>query len=323
MHVRFGIIGPGHIADRFANALSMVEDVSLTAVASSSSLARAKSFAEKFGAKQAYLDYSDLLKDDQVDVVYIGVTHNFHFETIKLCLNHGKGVICEKPMTVSKQEMEEIISLAAQKKVLLMEAMWTRFLPAFRKAREWVESKTIGEIKLVQASFCFNAPFNPENRLFNPDLAGGSLLDAGVYPIEFASGILGENPSDAAGFLKLCETGVDEFSVISLKFPSGALASISSGITASTSKNAYIYGTRGHIIVYDFLGTKKSERFDHEGKLVESYVAEDIDGFVYQIKHFADLFRHGQIESDLMPHQDNLACTAVFDVLLKDKPYKI
>lgn len=316
MNVRFGIIGPGSIAARFASVLADAEDVTLVAVASATSKSKAEEFAVKYGAQRAYGSYDELVNDGQVDVVYIGLTHNFHYEAIKLCINHGKGVICEKPLTVSRQEAEEVTSLAREKKVLLMEAMWTRFLPAFIRAKEWVNTKMIGDVKLIQASFCFNFPFDPEHRLYNPDLAGGSLLDAGVYPIEFSSGVLGENPIDIAGVLQKCATGVDDFAVISLKFPSGSLASLSCGLTAKTNMDAYIFGSEGHIIVKDFLMTRKCERYNKEGLLVDSFESEPADGFIYQIRHFADLYRKGLIESDLIPHQDNIACGAVFDALL-------
>lgn len=316
MNVHFGIIGPGYIASRFAAVLADTDDVTLTAVASASSKTKAADFAAKYGAGKAYSSYEELVNDDQVDVVYIGLTHNYHYEAIKLCINHGKGVICEKPMTISRKEAEEVTALAREKNILLMEAMWTRFLPAFIRAKQWTREGKIGAVKLIQASFCFNFPFDPEHRLFNPKLAGSSLLDAGVYPIEFASGIIGENPVDITGVLHNCATGVDDFAAISLKFPSGALANLSCGLTAKTSLDAYIYGSEGHIVVYDFLKTRSCESYNRDGLLVDSFTSEPIEGFTYQILHFADLYRKGLVESDLMPHQDSIACAAVFDTLL-------
>jgi predicted dehydrogenase len=190
MKVRFGIIGLGAIAARFASVLNTVPGVELVSVASSDKR-KADAFAEKFGAKKAYDNYVELVNDDDVDVVYIALTHNFHFEAIKLCLSNRKGVLCEKPLAINKKDADYLTVLSKELNVLLMEAMWTRFIPAFKKAKEWVKSGTIGDVKLVNASFCFNVPFDPENRLYNPKLAGGSLFDAGVYPIEFTTGVLG------------------------------------------------------------------------------------------------------------------------------------
>ena len=201
MNVRFGIIGLGAIAARFASVLNTVEGVELVSVASRDK-EKAEAFANKFGAKKSYNTYDDLVKDNEVDVVYVALTHNFHFDAIKLCLNNKKAVMCEKPLAINKKDADELVALSKKLNVLLMEAMWTRFIPAFKKAKEWVKSGRIGDVKLVNASFCFNVPFDPENRLYNPKLAGGSLFDAGVYPIEFTTGILGENPTRLMAFAK-------------------------------------------------------------------------------------------------------------------------
>lgn len=315
MKVKFGIIGLGLIAARFAAVLNTVEGVELVSVASSDKT-KAEAFAKKFGAKKAYNSYADLVKDNEVDVVYIALTHNFHFEAVKLCLNNKKGVLCEKPLVINKKDAEGLVALSKEKNVLLMEAMWTRFIPAFKKAKEWVNSGKIGDVKLVNASFCFNMPFDPENRLFNPKLAGGSLFDAGVYPIEFTTGILGENPTLVNGFSKISKTGVDEFVTMNMSFESGALATLSCGLTANTNRNACIYGTNGHVVVYDFLGSKKSEMYDNENKLVERFEEDFEDGFIYEIKHFADLYRNNKIESDIIPFKDTIACAGIFDELM-------
>jgi len=316
MNVRFGIIGLGTIAARFASVLSTVEGAELVSVASRDK-AKSEAFANKFGAKKSYNSYEDLVKDNEVDVVYVALTHNFHFEAIKLCLNNKKGVMCEKPMAINKKDMVELAALSKKLNVLLMEAMWTRFLPAFRQAKEWIKIGRIGDVKLVNASFCFNVPFDPENRLFNPKLAGGSLFDAGVYPIEFTTGIIGENPIQVNGFRKICKTGVDEFATINMSFESGALATLSCGITANTNRDATLYGTSGRIVVYDFLGSKKVEMYDNKNNLIECFEEDFEDGFIYEIRHFAELYRNNKIESDIVPLKDNIACAGIFDELMK------
>lgn len=315
MKIRFGIVGLGGIAARFAKVLNTAGGVELAAVASRD-MSRSKAFAEKFGSKKAYGSYSELIADAEVDVVYVALTHNFHYEIVKECLNNKKAVICEKPFVLNKKDAEELSRLSKEKNVLLMEAMWTRFIPAFRKAREWVKSGKIGEVKLVSASFCFNMPFNPESRLYNPRLAGGSLYDAGVYPIEFTTGILGENPSKVSGMATFSKTGVDDFAVINMSFESGALASLSCGVTAAANRDARVCGTDGNIIVYDFLGSRKCELYDNENKLVESFAEDFDDGFIFQINHFRDLFISNKIESEIIPHRDTIACAEVFDELM-------
>lgn len=195
MKVKFGIIGLGGIAHRFAKAIQLVENVELAAVASTNEN-RAKQFAGEYKIETYYGDYNLLVADPSVDVVYIAQTHDRHCELIKLCIENKKGVLCEKPMVLTREQAVEVTTLAKNNNVLLMEAMWSRFIPTFQKAKEWVAKGEIGKVKMVQASFCFNFPYNPNHRLFDKDRAGGSLYDAGVYPIEFATGILGEHPVD-------------------------------------------------------------------------------------------------------------------------------
>lgn len=316
MKIRYGIIGLGSIANRFAGVATSMDDVEITAVASRDQ-ARSDEFAKKYGVKTAYDDYTKLMVDENVDIIYIALTHNFHFEVMKACIGHGKAILCEKPMVISEEEATEIFALAKDKKVLVMEAMWTRCLPAFQKAREWVKEGRIGKVNLVNASFAFNIPVWPEHRLYNPDLAGGSLYDAGVYPIEFAIGILDEAPSQTVGIAHICETGVDDFYSISMGFDSGALASLSCGFSSNTNRDGIIYGRDGHIIVYDFLGTKKCELYDKDGGIVETFEDEFEDGFIYEIRHAAELYKNEKIESPLIPHKDTIACSKVFDVLLR------
>ncbi len=316
MTVRFGIIGLGGIAQRFARVLNTAENVELTAVASRE-MRRSAAFAQKYGAKKAYDSYSELIGDSGVDVVYVALTHNFHYEIVKECLNKGKGVICEKPFVLHKKDAEELAALSKSKNVLLMEAMWSRFIPAFKKAREWVKTGKVGEVRLVNASFCFNIPFDPKHRLYDPEVAGGSLYDAGVYPIEFATGILGENPTAVNGLAKFCSTGVDEYVAMNMKFESGALASLNCGVSAVASQDARIYGTKGNIVVYSFLGSKRCELYDNENKLVERFEQDFEDGFIFQIEHFRDLYLNKKTESDIIPHKDSIACAGIFDELME------
>lgn len=312
--MNIGIIGLGSIAHRFARVLNTSEKYQLVAVAARDQ-SRAVDFAARFGAKKAYDRYLDLIEDPEVDGIYIALTHNFHYDVARTCLEHGKAVLCEKPLAVTRQEADALVALAREKNVLLMEAMWTRSLPAFKKALSWVREGRIGAVRLIQASFCFDFPYDPNHRLYNPDLAGGSLLDAGVYPIEFALGMTEQAPDQVKGLMHLCPTGADDFVAMTLSFPQGTLASLSCGLTARTSSDAYLYGSEGSICVRDFLRTRQCERYDRDNNLVERFEAEDVDGFIYQIEHFSDLFETGKIESPLIPWQDTQACATIFDIL--------
>lgn len=311
----FGIIGPGGIANRFATVLGSADEAQLVAVASRDR-AKAEEFAGKHGAKTVWNTYAELIADPEVEIVYVATTHNFHFEIVKQCLEGGKPVICEKPLAVTGREAEELAALSEKTGVLLMEAMWTRCIPAVRKAREWVAAGLIGKVTLIDASFSFNIPFLPEHRLYRPDLAGGALLDAGVYPIEFAIGMVDEAPADIQAVASICETGVDDFVAMSARFPCGALATLSTGFHANTRRDASVYGTGGKIVVYDFLGAKRCERFDDKDNLLESFEETFEDGFIFEIRHVCELRRDGLRESPLIPHRDTIACAKAFDRVL-------
>ncbi|SCP98671.1 Gfo/Idh/MocA family protein [Anaerobium acetethylicum] len=316
MKVKFGIMGLGGIAHRFAKVLKTVEGVELAAVASSDE-GRSRQFATEYGVEKYFWDYSELAADPSIDVVYIAQTHDRHYELIKLCIGYKKGVICEKPMVLTEQQALEVTGLAKENGVLLMEAMWSRFIPTFQKAKEWVTGGRIGQVRLVQASFCFNFPFDPAHRLYNPDKAGGSLYDAGIYPIAFTTGILDENPLEVKATGTLCETGVDDYLAMAMKFESGALATLSCGLRAETNRDAYVYGDNGYVVVYDFLGSRKTELYDKNHQLCEMFESEFEDGFCYEIQHFAELFRNGKTESGIMPHRDNIAVARVFEDVLR------
>ena len=179
---KFGILGTGWIARKMANAFKHVDGATLYAVASRNQQS-ANSFAKEFKIEKAYGSYEAMLADPEVDVVYVATPHNLHHQNTLLCLDYGKHVLCEKPFAVNGREAREMIDKARAKKLFLMEAMWSRFLPHIIKAKEIVESGQLGKIKLLTADFCSKFVFNPNNRWFNLDLVGGSLLDIGIYPV--------------------------------------------------------------------------------------------------------------------------------------------
>jgi predicted dehydrogenase len=314
MNVKFGVAGAGLISKRFAAAVNKVEGVELAAVAARDQ-ARSSAFAQHFHASKAYTDYLDLVTDNNVDIIYIGLTHNFHFELARTCLEHHKAVLCEKPMSLTRKEAETLVGLAERNRTLLMEALLTRCLPVFRKTREWVKQEKIGRVNLIVADFSFKADYKPESRLFDPGLAGGSLFDVGIYPIDFSTGVLGEHPEAVSGLAKIAPTGVDESAAFTLGFASGALASLTCGFNVNVSEPATIYGTKGHIILENCYGPKSCELYNEENRLIDRLDDPEQEGFVHQIRHCADLFRRGELQSDMIPWQDTIACAGVFDAL--------
>jgi predicted dehydrogenase len=299
MTTRFGIIGLGKISQRFAKVLKTAPGMELAAVASRDP-ERTRAFAREFGAAKACDTYADVINDPNVDIVYIGLTHNFHYEITQLCLEQHKAVLCEKPFVLTQKDAEELVELASANHTLLMEAMWTRCMPAFRKAKAWVQEGRIGQPKLINAGFSYMGEYDTENRLYNRDLAGGSLFDVGIYPLDFATGILGELPVSVSGEAIVSPTRVDAAAAFSMKFASGALASLTSGFTVS-ALYAHIYGTAGRIVLPNTSGPMWAELYDAADKLVERFEEPIADGFIYQILHAAELYQQGRIESDLIP----------------------
>ena len=314
MTTRFGIIGLGKISTRFVKVLNTASGMALGAVASRDP-ERTRQFAKQYGAAKVCESYLDVINDPEVDIIYIGLTHNFHYELTKLCLEQHKAVLCEKPFVTNRKDAEELVELASANNTLLMEAMWTRCMPAFRKARAWVQEGRIGQASLISAGFSYLGDYDPQNRLFNPELAGGSLFDVGIYPIDFATGILAELPVSMSGEAIIAPTGVDTAAAFSLKFSSGALASLTSGFNVD-ALYANIYGTQGSIVLPNTSGPQWAELRDTDGELVERFEEPVTDGFIYQILHVAELYQQGRIESDLIPWADTIASAGIFDELL-------
>jgi predicted dehydrogenase len=244
---KWGIIGPGKIAGKFAEALSNLPNAELWSVGSRD-VTRAKQFAQKYKAKHYAGKYEDIVHDEAIDIVYIATPHTFHHAYALLCLNNRKPVLCEKPMSVNYNSTREIIMAAKRNNVFLMEAMWTRFLPVINKAIELINDGEIGEVKSVKADFGFLAPFNPHSRLFDLKLGGGSLLDIGVYPLFLALLLLGE-PDAIKSFAHLSVTGADETMNVTLHYKNGAMASVVSTLAANSPITAEISGTKGNITI--------------------------------------------------------------------------
>ena len=314
MNIRFGIIGLGKISNRFAKVLNTARGVELAAVASRDQ-ARSDAFAATYGAKRAYAGYQDVINDPDVDIIYDGLTHNFHYEMTKLCLENHKAVLCEKPFVTCKKDAEELAALSRENKTFLMEAMWTRCMPAFQQARAWVKDGCIGEVKLITSHFNFKGEYDPNSRLYNPALAGGSLFDVGIYPIDLATGIMAEAPVEVNGTAIISESGVDAASAIALRFAGGAVASLSCGFLVETPRNSVIYGTEGRIELDNCTGPVRAELFDSRGRRIKRFFKPVADGFIYQIEHAAECVRAGKLESDLIPLVDTIATAGIFDQL--------
>lgn len=314
--IKFGIIGSGGIAQKFAQALNMTEGAKLIAT-SSKSMERAKTFAEKFNLKYYYDSYEEMLKNPEIDAVYIATTHNFHYENCMLCLDYNKPIVCEKPLAISKQQATEIFAKAKQKNIFIMEAMWCRFLPVTQKAKSWINEQKIGEVKLIDASFCITLAFNPEGRHYNPKLAGGALYDLGVYPLEFVMYMAGEHISEVNGVTNISSTGVDELDIITAKFPSGILATVRCALNLKAQNHACIYGTNGYIKVNEHMSSQHCELYNANGELTEEFDYNFENGFEFEAAEAVRCINSGKLESEIITHADTIACAGVFDDLMR------
>lgn len=310
--VNWGIIGCGGIAQKFAKCVGPA-GAELRAVASATP-GKAQQFAEKFGVETAYSDYRQLVTRDDIQAVYVSTTHNFHYDNVKLALEHGKAVLCEKPITVAAWEAEELIALARKQKLFLMEAMWTRFLPAICQVRKWLTEGAIGDLRQIRADFGFNAKFDPEGRMFNKALAGGALLDAGIYPVSFANMVAGP-PVAVEAIADIGSTGVDEQSFYLLRYDNGAIASLSASVRAPVDVLAVIIGSEGKITVPRFLAASTVELHRYaEGETVrKEFPYPAGQGFEFEIQEVGKCLAEGKLESDIMPLDETLSIMRTMD----------
>lgn len=315
--IRWGILGCGKIAAKFAADLRLVKEAMLVAVASRDA-ERANLFAQEYGVPMVFNRYEDLAMAD-VDVIYIATPHGFHHEHAMLCLRHKKPVLCEKAFALNAQQAREMLAFAKQQQVFIMEAFWSKFLPQYRKVIEIIDSGTIGEIKWIQADFGFLAPEPKPLRLYDPLLGGGSLLDIGIYPVFLAQSLLGK-PTHIQAVMTPYNTGVDEQCAMILTFPGGALATLSSTFAAETPVEAVIAGTKGRITLHNRFHNPGSRITVTLGRgtpeEVEVY-REDGFGYQFEAQHVGECLKRKLTESPVMTHQDTLDLMETLDAIRK------
>jgi len=309
--IRWGILGPGSIAHRFAEGLSVIPDAELVAVGSRSS-ERADVFADKFDIPKRHGSYADLANDPDVDAIYVSTPHPFHKEYSILCLKAGKSVLCEKPMAINAQQAKEMIDCARAEKKFLMEAIWTRFLPVIVKVREWVAEGAIGEPRMLTADFGFRSGWNPQGRLMNPEMAGGGLLDVGVYTVAMAYMVFGK-PSRIVSMAHIGETGVDEQAAMVLGYDAGQLALLSCAIRTNTPQDARIMGTEGSIHIPGFWHSTSATLHAAGKEPVQAGTSFEGNGYNYEAVEVMRCLREGKLESDVMPLDESLSIAETMD----------
>lgn len=312
--IRWGILGCGKIAHKFASDLRLVEDAELIAVAARDHQ-RADDFARQHGAALSFASYEALVTCDRVDVIYVATPHGFHHEHTLLCLNHGKAVLCEKAFALNSRQVGEMIDAAKRNNVFLMEAFWTKFIPQYEKTVEIIESGELGELRMIQADFGFHAPDPKPQRIYDPQLGGGALLDIGIYPVFLAVSLLGR-PIEVKAVMTPYPSGVDEQIAMTLKFPNDVLAILSASFSTDTPVEATIMGTGGYLRLrdrfYNPVSTIEVVKDRNPPKPVETH-REGGFGYQFQTRHVSECLRNNLIESTVMSHADSLLLMETLD----------
>jgi len=313
--IRWGILGCGRIARKFAADLRLVDDTELTAIASRNK-ETLELFAKDFPCKHLHNGYEALAANEEVDIIYVATPHSHHYEHTMLCLNHNKAVLCEKAFAINSRQASEMIKTAREKKVFLMEALWTKFLPHYKKLLELLQQKTLGDIKSVLVNFGFKTSDKSPQRLFDPLLGGGSLLDIGIYNVFITLSILGKPDAIEANMIA-ASTGVDEQIAVLFKYNNGAMAQLFSSFVTNLPTQAEINGTEGCITLttrfYEPSTTiQLSKKIPYEREVVPFEKRAGF-GYHYEARHANECLKKGLIESPVMTHADTLLLMEILD----------
>jgi predicted dehydrogenase len=298
--IRWAILGAGRIANAFAKDFQFMQNAELVGIASRDK-EKANAFAKEYNIPKTFT-HEEMYLSNEIDAVYIATTHNFHFEQAMECLKSGKAVLCEKPITVNDTEFEKLMAVSKEKKVFLMEAMWTYFLPAVQKAKQWLDEGKIGKLKVMQGDFAFQMEKNIEGRMYNPNLAGGALLDLGVYPIAMAYFFSNTVPEKITASGALTQTGVDERLGMIFQYEDFS-ASLFTSMVNRMSNAFKLFGEEGYIEIPDFWKAGTARLFDKDFNQLEIYEDNRTShGFIYEMQHANDLILEGKTESPVIPH---------------------
>ena len=310
--IRWGILSTGRIAHAFATALTYIDTADLVAVGSRSQ-ATANEFGERYRAPHRHASYAALAHDPDVDVVYVATPHVFHKENCLLCLRAGKPVLCEKPLTINAREAREVIDVARQSGLFLMEAMWTRFLPLVCRLRELLAEGAIGEVQMIIGDLGEKMRFGPEHRINNPALGGGALLDVGIYPLAYASMILGA-PTRSVSMARFGETGVDERAAVILEYAGGALGIIYAATNLDTPREVIIIGSEGQIRVSSSMHCPTKMVVSRPGQTDQAIMMPLAgNGYNYEALEVMRCLREGRLESEIMPLDESVSLQTTMD----------
>lgn len=310
--MKVAILGAGNIARSMAEAINGLDDSVEAYAVAARDLERAEAFAQKWGFQKAYGSYEEMAADPQVDLVYIATPHSHHYAHAKMCIEHGKAVLCEKAFTMNAAQAKELIAFAEEKKVLLTEAIWTRYMPSRKMIDDVVASGVIGKITSLSANLGY--VMADKERMKRPELAGGALLDLSVYPINFASMVFGDKIERIEASCTKIETGVDAQDSITIYFQDGKVAFLYTTMVAQTDRLGVINGDKGYIEVQNINNCEEIRVFNLDRKMTAIYqVPKQINGYEYEVLACREALEKGEIECPQMPHAETIRIMEILD----------
>ena len=313
--MKIGVLGTGSIVGTIVQTLKGLENVERYAIASRTK-ERAKEAAVEYGFEKSYGTYEELVADPEVELVYIATPHSRHYEDMRLCVEHGKAVLCEKAFTMNANQAKEIKQLAAEKGVFVAEAIWTRYMPSRKMIQDVLDSGIIGKVSTLTANLSYIISQN--YRIVAPELAGGALLDVGVYGLNFATMHFGTDIERIESSVQFTETGVDGMESITIYYKDGRMAVLTHGIYARSDRKGIFYGDKGYIVVENINNPQSISIFDTEDRLLKYVeVPKQISGYEYQFIECIDRIKNTEIESSSMPLDDSIFIMEIMDSIRK------
>lgn len=310
------IIGAGNIAGAMAGAISGLKDTVNAYAIASRDLKKAEAFANKWGFEKAYGSYEELVNDPNVDLIYVATPHSHHYEHAMLCVEHGKPCLVEKAFTANVKQAKQLLSLAEEKKILVTEAIWTRYIPARHIVKDIINSGALGEVTSLYAEFSVDLVHI--ERMREPSLAGGALLDLGMYALTFASMYFGDGFSKSESKCVKFETGVDGTDDIYYTYSDGKTAHLRTSMMEGPVNEGIIYGSKGKLVVKDLNNYTSIKRYDNEDNEVEDYpIPKQINGYEYELLAALKAIDEGKIECEEMPHSESIEIMRQMDELRK------
>lgn len=313
--MKIGVLGAGAIANKVISAVVQLDKIQCWAVASRD-LEKAQAFAEKYGFPKAYGSYEELVSDPEVELVYVATPHSHHFDHIMLCLTHGKAVLCEKAFTLNAEQAKKIKEYAQERQLYTAEAIWTRYMPSRKMIQELLDSDVIGKPNTLTANLSY--VIADKKRIYDPALAGGALLDIGVYGLNFALMHFGNDIVRVESSVAKMDTGVDGMETITLHYRDGRMAVLTHSVYCRSDRMGIIHGDKGYLVVENINNPQSIRVFDTEDRLLARYdVPEQVNGYEYEFREAARCIGEGKLEADSIPHRNTMEVMELMDSLRK------